>query len=141
MKQPTQNQDSSAFSADPELIRALETHAKPFEIGSDQVIFRQGDLPFGIFIVRRGYAVLTMLSGANIVMQLVTNPGSILGLPAAISGSAYSLTAHAPVDSEIDFVPIEDLMHLMHTDPAVSLNLLPILSAEVRAARQAVSAL
>jgi CRP-like cAMP-binding protein len=90
MKKVSVTADTSAFTADPGLIRALETRSTPFKPSSDLVLFRQDDLPTGIFFVRKGTAVLTVHSSAKIVVQVVTGPSSILGLPGAICGSPYS---------------------------------------------------
>ena len=73
-------------------------------------------------------------------MQAVTGVGSILGLPAVLGNSPYSLTADVTVDSHVDFLAKEDLLELMRTDPLLSLKLLQVLSGEIRAARQVLAA-
>jgi CRP/FNR family transcriptional regulator, polysaccharide utilization system transcription regulator len=141
MNQQPVTRETSAFAADPEVIKTLEERARPVEFFRDLVLFRQGDPPVGVFVIKDGYAVLTMRSGARIVMLAVTGRGSILGLPAAIGNSAYSLTADVVQNSRVDCVSREDLLDLMRTDPGLSWRLLQILSTEVRAAREALSAM
>ena len=43
--------DPSAFLADPELIKALDKRATPFLCAEDRVLFCQGDLPTGLFVI------------------------------------------------------------------------------------------
>jgi CRP-like cAMP-binding protein len=132
--------ESSAFVGDKDLIRTLTGRARPVEFCRDLVLFRRGDPPRGVFIVKDGFAVLTMTAGARVVMQAVTGVGSILGLPAVLGDSPYSLTADVTVDSHVDFLAKEDLLELMRTDPLLSMKLLQILSGEIRAARQTLAA-
>lgn len=140
MNEKCMSRETSAFTAGPEVIKALAERASPVKVCGDLVLFRQGDAPVGVFLVKDGQAVLTMTSGGRIVMQAVTGVGSILGLPAVIGNSPYSLTADITVDAHVDFLAKEDLVELMRTDPPLSLMLLKVLSGEVRAARQALSA-
>jgi CRP-like cAMP-binding protein len=65
-------------------------------------------------------------------------PGSILGLPGAISNQPYTLSALARAGAQVSFVSNADLTALMHSDPALSLKMLEVLAAEVRSARKAI---
>ena len=53
-------QTSSAFVADPELIVELEKRARPIDLGTNRVLFRQGETPVGVYLVRKGEATLTL---------------------------------------------------------------------------------
>ena len=44
--------DPSAFVADSELVEALEKRSLPFPCGEDRVLFRQGEPPTGLYILR-----------------------------------------------------------------------------------------
>ena len=86
--------DPSAFLADPELIKALEKHASSFTCGEDRVLFRQGDLPVGLFIIHKGEAALSINPGSNDqVFSCLATAGSVLGIPGLIGNQPYSLTA------------------------------------------------
>src|ERR1700733_7278805 len=52
--------DSSAFVADPELIRTLETRSIPLACNSDRLLFNQDDPAAGIYLVEEGGVTLTM---------------------------------------------------------------------------------
>jgi CRP-like cAMP-binding protein len=72
-------------------------------------------------------------------MCLRAEAGSLLGLPAIISNEPYSMTAMVRKGSEVRFVSRHDFEDLMRAEPSLSLKVLPVLAAEVRAARQAFS--
>ncbi|MGO9777669.1 MAG: Crp/Fnr family transcriptional regulator [Terracidiphilus sp.] len=132
--------DPSAFVADPDLIQTLEKGSKPISCGGDRVLFRQGEIPAGLYILNRGELTLTMTSpsGAQ-VMQMQAVAGSLLGLPGLISGEPYTLTAVARTGACLSFVTRDDFISLMQTNPPMALKMLEVLAAEVRTARHALS--
>jgi CRP-like cAMP-binding protein len=134
-------QVSSAFVADPDLIDELEKRAKPFAFGSDRVLFHQGDAPKGVFILRRGSAILTNLSDGDALLNVEAGPGSLLGVPAVVGSKPYSLTAEAVEGAEVSVLTCDDFVHLMHTEPTLSFRVLQVLAEEVRFAREALAQL
>jgi CRP-like cAMP-binding protein len=132
-------QDASAFLANPELIATLQKRSIPLSLGPERILFRQGELPTGIFIVTKGAAILTMQSGKLIAMRARAEAGSILGLPGVLGDAPYSLTARALEGAEVDFLPKEEFHCLLRVEPLLSLKVLPVLAAEVRVARQALA--
>ncbi len=132
--------DSSAFVADQELLQALEKRSTPIPCEEDRILFRQGELPEGLFVLIEGTATLTMESPlGEAVMQGIAAAGSLLGLPGLIGNEAYSLTAKALKGARISFIQREDFSNLMLTEPAMSLRVLRMLAAQVRSARFALS--
>lgn len=132
--------DPSAFVADKELLEALEARSTLIACDTDRILFHQGDLPNGLYILRSGSATLSMtsLTGEEIISTHVA-PGSLLGLPGFISDQPYSLTGKASKGAELGFVSRESFSDLMLSNPALSLKVLSVLAAEVRAARSALS--
>lgn len=130
--------DPSAFLADPELILALDTRSIAISCGEEYVLFRQGDAPAGLFILHKGEATMTMTSAAGeSIISIQTKAGSLLGLPALIGNEPYTLTAVARQGSELGFIARDEFTALMRSEPMVSLKILQVLAAEVRAARHA----
>jgi len=130
--------DPNAFVADPELLRALSDRSRPVPCPSDGVLFRQDEPSIGVFIFHDGSVTLSMHSAnGHSLFAIQAKPGSILGLPGAISNQPYTLSATARSGAKISFVSNADLTSLMHSEPALALKMLEILAAEVRAARQA----
>jgi CRP-like cAMP-binding protein len=132
--------DSSAFVADPDLIRALETRATPVNCDADGALFHQDEPAVGIYILRGGGVTLTMTSNdGQPIFSVEAMPGSLLGLPALIGDKPYSLTASARKGAQVSFVSRADFFALVQADPQLSLKMLQVLAAEVRTARQALN--
>ena len=77
---------SSAFVADPELVSELEKRAHPIAVAPDRVLFRQGDKPKGVYILRKGLAKLTSRSDGDAILTVQAGVGSLLGVPAGVGG-------------------------------------------------------
>jgi CRP-like cAMP-binding protein len=132
--------DPSAFVADPDLILTLEKGSKPISCSGDRVLFRQGEIPVGLYILNQGELTLTMTSpSGEPVMQMQASAGSLLGLPGLISGEPYTLTAIARNGACLSFVSRDDFTSLMQANPRMALKMLEVLAAEVRTARYALS--
>jgi CRP-like cAMP-binding protein len=139
-KQSAQPDSSSAFVADPELVRALETRCTLIECSTDRVLFNQDDPATGVYILQTGAVTLTMnAKDGRRIFSVRAVPGSLLGLPALISDQPYSLTAIANTGAQVGFVGRMDFFALVEADPLLSLKMLQVLAAEVRTARQALS--
>lgn len=127
---------SSAFVADPELTQELERRSKPITLGSDRVLFHQGDAPTGVYLLRKGAATLTSRLDDEAILSVRAGAGSLLGLPAVIGAKPYSLTAEALEGAELSLVTREDFVDLMQTEPLLSFQVLKVLAEEVRFARE-----
>lgn len=128
--------DATAFIGEQGLLDALKGCSHPVDCSENRVLFRQGDEPIGMFIVHRGEVNLTMRSAeGDLLVDLPTVPGSLLGLPGAIGNKPYSLTAEAGKGAEVSFVSKDEFARLMLSDPALSMMILKVLAAEVRSAR------
>ena len=131
--------DPSAFVADAELIQALEEQSSSILCGCDRILFRQGDVPTGLYILSRGEVTLTMSApNGDELMSIQAIPGSLLGLPGLIGNEPYTLAAIARKDAELHFVSRDEFTNLMQTSPLLSLKVLQVLAAEVRSAREAI---
>jgi CRP-like cAMP-binding protein len=127
---------SSAFVADPELFLELEKRSKPITISVDHVLFRQGDAPTGVYLLRKGTATLTSRLGDAPILSVRVGAGSLLGLPAVIATKPYTLTAEALQGAEISLVTSADFVDLMQTTPLLLFHVLQVLAEEVRFARE-----
>ena len=132
--------DSSAFIAEQELIDALAKRSASVSCAEDRVLFKQGESPAGLYILRKGRAVLSMQSATGVqVMSVTAFPGSLLGLPALVGNEPYTLTATALKGAALGYVAREDFASLMLTEPNIAMRVLRVLAAEVRTARHAIS--
>jgi CRP-like cAMP-binding protein len=131
--------DPSAFIAAPQLIQALDPRAVELTCGASKVLFQQGDLPTGLYILHKGEVTLTMDSPAGeTILSAQASAGSLLGLPGLIRNEPYSLTATACSGAKLSFVTRDDFITLMQSDPLLSLKVLQVLAAEVHSARHAI---
>jgi CRP-like cAMP-binding protein len=129
-----------SFVADRELIRSLEKRSAPVPCDQSRILFKQGEVPAGLYILESGKAMLMMESASGkAVMCLEAGPGSLLGLPGIVANEPYTLTAIARKDSAVRFVTRDDFEDAIRTEPALQFQMLQLLAAEVRAARQALS--
>lgn len=130
---------SSAFAADPELIEALVKQSQPLRLDPHRPLFRQGDPPIGIFILKKGTALLTMQVGDRTVVQVSAGGGSLFGLPGVLGEAPYSLTAEVLEGSEVAFLSKENFARLVQSEPYLSFLALKVLAAEVHLARKSLS--
>ena len=130
--------DPTAFLADPELIRALSGRATTFVCQANRVLFQQNDPAVGLYILHEGVVTLSMASErGDPIFTVQAKGGSLLGLPGLVGNQPYSLTAVAHPGAQVSFLARAKFDALMQSDPALSFNILQILAAEVRSARQA----
>jgi CRP-like cAMP-binding protein len=133
------NLDPSAFVADPELIQGLDSQSTPVSCDEDRVLFRQGDSPAGLYILKSGSATLSMTTSASAeILSLEAAAGSLLGLPGLIGNEPYTLTAIAHAGAQLSYLTRENFTALMRSDPLLALKILQVLAAEVRSARSAI---
>ena len=131
--------ESSSFVAVSELVDALSEHAVRIDCGEGRTLFRQGDLPIGLFIVHSGHVIVSMHDAAgNILLHFAARPGSLLGLPAVVGNVPYSLSAEAAQDAQVSLVPQNDFTITL-TKPGLAIKVLEVLAAEVRAARSMIA--
>ena len=78
-------------------------HAAVFPEGS--VIFVEGQIPRGIFILCQGQAKLSICSkdGKTFILR-IAKPGEVLGLHAVVKDTSYEVTAETMQPSQLDFV-------------------------------------
>jgi CRP/FNR family cyclic AMP-dependent transcriptional regulator len=100
--------------------RALQTFenikcATAFPQGA--VLFVEGQLPRGIFVLCKGSVKLSINSpnGRTMIVKLV-EPGEVLGLSATISGKPYKVTAETIDPCQVNFVKRDDFLRFLKDD-------------------------
>ena len=129
--------ESSIISDDVRSV--LDSMASPVSQPKNSLLFAQGDPPLGIYVIRKGSVRLTVKAGDSEVLMRVAQPGSVLGLPGVLSNKPYSLTARVVQPCDLGFVCAEKLIQLVRENPTLGLQVLQLLSEEVRAARSAMA--
>lgn len=100
-----------------------------------QVIFYEGNNPFGIYCIFSGRVKLYKM-GSNGRPQIVrlAGPGDILGYRSLFAEEPYHATAEAIEDTEICCIDKNAFMKVVSNTPELGFNLLRKLSRELRSA-------
>ena len=81
------------------------------------VLFVEGQMPRGIFVLCKGSVKLSINSpsGRTMIVKLA-EPGEVLGLSATISGKPYEVTAETIDPCQINFVKRDDFLRFLKDD-------------------------
>jgi CRP/FNR family transcriptional regulator len=110
---------NSSFTdvSDPDKIKRIRHFA------GGEVMFRQGEQPQGVFIVRRGTVKLYMTSSkGRVVILRIARPGEMLGLAASLSGEPCIAAAEALEDTEVSYVEREEFIAYLKHNPEAALS-------------------
>ena len=101
------------------------------------ILFRRGDAGNGVFLIRNGKVNLHLDGKTRLYPSRILGRGAIIGLPATLSGKAYSIAAEVSEDAELGFVSREDFLALMVKDTKLCLEAMNLLGKEIAAIRSA----
>jgi len=98
-----------------------------------QLVFCEGDEGTGFFMVLSGQVKVYKLSsiGKEQIYHFF-NPGETFGEVAVFSDGGFPAYAESTNRTELSFFPRVDFIHLLKIDPALSINMLSILSYRLR---------
>ena len=90
---------------------------------SGSVLFAEGQVPRGVYMLCKGRVKLTMASpsGKTVIVRVV-EAGELLGLHSAISGEAHEVTAETLQPCQVDFIRRDDFRKLLHEHGDASVN-------------------
>ena len=115
-------QNKNICDLPPVVAEALEQEAVTTTYPTGAVLFAEGQVPRGIFVVRRGRVKLSICGsdGRTLILRMV-EAGDPLGVAAVVSGRQYEATAETQEPGEISFLRQSDLLRLMrlHGDLAL----------------------
>jgi CRP-like cAMP-binding protein len=132
--------NQECFTADGRFFQALIEKSTECPYGDFHTLFKQGEFPKGLYIIRDGEAALLMLSPTErIIASYRAGPGSVLGLPAVVGSLPYTLNAIVRKGTIVGFIELESFNALLREDPSLYPSVLRLLASEVRAARSTIS--
>lgn len=116
-----------------EFLEALATIAVFKQVGQNELLFTQGDLATGFYLICRGRVRIFRMGndGREQVLHLL-NPGETLGEVAVFQGTDYPACATALAKSELIYFPANKFIQLCRQQPELLLNMLAILSQRLR---------
>ena len=100
-------------------------------------LFRRGDAVTGIFLILSGAVRLGLDEDPTAFPSRQVRPGSVLGLPATLSNSHYSLSAEVLENSELIYLSRQQLLDLLRDKPNLCLLVIDILTEELTQTRVA----
>lgn len=122
----------------PEELKAhLIATGRSIERGRGTYLFRRGDPVNGIFLVAEGVVRLGLDGNPASFPWREVGAGSVVGLPATLSDSNYTLTAEVVEDSRLIFLPRQTLVELLRQKPELCFQVMNILTEELTQTRGA----
>ncbi|WP_257309622.1 Crp/Fnr family transcriptional regulator [Geothrix fuzhouensis] len=94
------------------------------QVRAGEVIFREGDAGDGLFIVLKGSVRISKRSATGEEALAVLAPPAFFGEMALIDLAARAADAIANDDSELFFIPLQDLRALIEAQHKIALKLL-----------------
>jgi CRP/FNR family transcriptional regulator len=86
----------------------------------DAVLFVEGQMPRGIFMLCKGSVKLSINSpGGRTMIVKLAEPGEVLGMSATISGKPYEVTAETIDPCQVNFVKRDDFLRFLKDDVEV----------------------
>ena len=118
-----------------ELLRlATRTSSEP----RGRILFERGEDARGLYLVCSGKVSMYLEAGDLALPARIVGPGAVVGLPATVAGSTYSLTAEVIEQAELAFVPREIMLACLAADPDLCFEVMRLLSGEIAGARAAI---
>ncbi len=124
-------QNKSFCDLPPVVADALEQEAVTTTYPTGAVLFAEGQVPRGVFVVRRGRVKLSICGsdGRTLILSMV-EAGDPLGVAAVVSSRPYEATAETQEPSEISFLRQSDLLRLMRLHGELALWVTQHISAD-----------
>lgn len=110
---------------DPETLKAFDSITFTNVYPENSVLYAEGELPQGLFILCYGQTKLTISaagSGKTLIKRIV-QPGEVLGLSSVLSGNPYKATAETVRPSQLKFVKRDDFLRFYAEHREVSFNI------------------
>jgi CRP-like cAMP-binding protein len=124
---------------DCELVDAIEALSRLRHVTAQRVLFRQGQPPSRLFLLKAGDVVLTSRLADKSVLGFRAAPGSLIGLPAVAGNRPYGMTATVTKNSDLHAISVSTFREIVGSNPRLSFRVLEILAGEVRSARHLAS--
>jgi CRP/FNR family cyclic AMP-dependent transcriptional regulator len=119
----------------PEVLKMLSAASHLSTYPGNAVLFVEGQMPRGAFVLCSGKAKLSTTSREGKVLILkIAEAGEVLGLSAVISGQPFELTAETAGPCQVNFVERDALMRLMEKNGEFGLHASQALSREFQSA-------
>ena len=122
------------------LAKELDVKKTTHTYKRGQVIFYEGNSPFGMYCIFSGKVKLfkTSPNGKQMILK-VLKAGDILGYRSLFSSEPYAATAEVIEDGQVCFIEKETFLKVISNDPATGWNVIKMLSHELGHAEQKIA--
>lgn len=113
----------------PEAMRTLASITSPASYPKGALLFVQGQPARGVFVVCTGRVKLSVSSAVGKTMILrVAEAGEVVGLPSAISGQPYGVSAEVLEPTQANFIPRDQFLQFLRQYGEAALRVAQLLS-------------
>jgi CRP/FNR family transcriptional regulator len=119
------------------VLNALSAVSHRSTLPAGAIVFVEGQVPRGMFIVCSGSVTLSTTSREGKILILKTaNAGDALGLSATVSGTGYETTAETASPCQLTFVDRKHYLELMDAHSEIGVHAAQCLSRDFRSAHR-----
>ncbi|HZS98238.1 MAG TPA: cyclic nucleotide-binding domain-containing protein [Terriglobales bacterium] len=122
-----------------ELKQCLIERGSRMHFSQGDFLFQRGDEVRGLFLILSGQVRLGLDGESSALPSRDLGPGAILGLPATLSDSPYSLTAQANAKTEVIYLARAAMLDILRTHSKLCLEVMNLLSEELAETRNALA--
>ncbi len=124
--------DSVFKCLDQEALSELSEEKRTNLYKKGQILFYEGNMPYGIFCISEGVIKLykTSLEGKQTIVRMA-KPGDILGYRSLFSSQPYNATGECLEDSRICFTEKKVIYKLITENPELALEIISKLSLQL----------
>ncbi|UKJ05789.1 Crp/Fnr family transcriptional regulator [Solitalea lacus] len=114
-------------------LDVIDSHKGHITFNKGEEIFVEGDRPHGIYCIHEGKVKLSK-HGETGKEQIVrfAKESDVLGYRALLGNEMYDCSAIALEKTDVCFIPKTDFFEIFDKSPSLSLNLVKLLSADLR---------
>ncbi len=135
MGQTRRKKPAAPFVAPFQVWKQLERDGAICDVNPGSFLFKRGEASKGVFVVLEGRVALSAGEDPTRIVRIAER-GSLLGLPATVSGKPYSLTAEVVVQSRLALLSPARFRDLLRNNPVLGLVVVQMLAEEVSAVRK-----
>ncbi len=104
------------------ILREMEEISFPLRYPAGTALFTEGEEARGVFFIISGQVKVSICSGdGKTIILRMTEAGDMLGIPAALSGTPYEVTAETLGPVQFAFIKREPFLRFMHAHKQVAL--------------------
>jgi CRP-like cAMP-binding protein len=123
------------FAASKQLCFALSSLGSTVPMQANTFLFKCGEDVRGVYLIESGTVELSLGHEGVRSFSRICAPDCLLGVPATMTGSGYTLSAEVLEAGSVRFIPRTDFLQFLIANPDYCLEVVQMLATEVHRAR------